>query len=102
MDEVEKIILNLIKDFKKVDLEFAIRRSISLADLILKYQPYLISLAKFIYPMYSKNGNLLTYQNVLKWLKKVRPDLYEVIIASEKGKNWLRKQVNEIKRLIIG
>ena len=102
MDGFEHIVLGLIKDFKKVDLEFAIERGLSLAKLVVTHEPYLITLARLAYPFYRNQAQFINYNTVMSWLRQVRPDLYEVIMASKKGQYWLKKQIKEIKNLILG
>jgi len=101
MNGFEKIILGLIKDFNKKDLEYAIERNISLAKLILTYEPHLITFARLAYPFLKNDGHLINYRTVTSWLKEVRPDLYEVIVTSRKAQIWLEKQINEVKKLIL-
>ncbi len=101
MDGFEQIVLGLIKDFKKPELEFAIDRGISLAKLIVTHEPYLITLARLAYPYIKINGNSINFNTVTEWLKYARPDLYEVIMSSQKGKVWLKRQIKEIKELIL-
>lgn len=99
MDSFEYIILGLLKDFKKNDLEFAIANNINLAKLIKTHEPHLITFARLAYP-FIKNDTI-NLETVLEWLKYARPDFYEVLEANKDGRVWLEKQIKEIKEMIV-
>ena len=50
---------------------------------------------------YGKYAYLINVKLVLLWLKTDRPDLYEAIVKHERGVEWLKECIENIKKSIF-
>lgn len=92
---MEKIVLGMLKRFKREDLRKAIDENIDLLELVEKHVPKeMISIARFLAPFFS---NSVDERKVLGWLREVREDFYEEIVRDERSYEWFK---NNMRRLL--
>lgn len=102
MELVEQIFLGIIESYSQKDLLYAINNNESLAKLAKANLNGTLFLAKVFAKMYKQQVSILTYDNVMQWLNKERPDLYVVIKLNQVNRNWMQKQVIDIKQMLFG
>jgi len=102
MNSIEKIFLDIISNFDKNDLEYAIRKNLDLAQLALEYfPPYQIKLFRILASFFKKNKDFLTTRSFLLFLSEKRPDLAQVIVKNDSiGIKWLDSNIKNFKKLL--
>ncbi len=105
---IDLILISLtgfVKDLRKEDIAFAIKKDVNLKNLILKMQSQsILGSINFIKTTgYFKRDieKDFGYVTVLDWLKNSRPDLHEEITASKTGTAWFRKNMEDIKKMLL-
>ncbi|MHA1852557.1 MAG: hypothetical protein ACTSUF_03510 [Candidatus Heimdallarchaeaceae archaeon] len=99
---IEKFFLNLIEPFDREDLEIAVKNNISLLDETAKYNPGALALGENLAKRFNGCSHLLTTENVLKWIKDKRYELYFCFVSDKKAYDWLDRQVKEFKTYLFG
>ena len=96
---------NFLKDFRKEDMAYAIKRDISLRKLIDQLQPQIIiGMLKFVKITGYFNKEIqegFNYENVMEWMKDTRPELYDEIKSTKIGIMWFRKNIEDIKKMLL-
>lgn len=98
---MERFFLNLLKPFDREDLDEAVKSNINLMDETMKYNPGALALGENMAKRFNGQSRLLTTDNVLKWIKDKRYELYFAFISDQKAKIWLDTQVNEFKDFLF-
>jgi hypothetical protein len=99
-DFLEKTTVNLLSQYKKQDLIYAIQDNISLAELIRTFIPsHIIKTIRLAISLMNVNGETFAYENVMNLLNLTRPDLYNVIVQTQQGDRWLKKNIRDMRRL---
>lgn len=99
---IESTVLNLIARFKENDLDYAVKNNIRLVELIVQFlPPMLTKTIRMSSALYRNQSNLLTTENILRWLDISRPDFARAIRQSQERKRWLEKQIHDIKRYFL-
>lgn len=112
---IEKVITQFIAPFSKEHLETMIKRDITILELLAakikkydKLSPRHQKMLKIVLAVFGFVKSLvsklpretiepyLTYKKAIKWIKKQKPELYE-LLTSEEGKKWLTREINELK-----
>ncbi len=101
---VEKVFLSVIGT--KEDFEWFIYYDTNLISHLSKFCPELkqfIDKALLFIPDDEKRAIFgdLTYERVVNMFEKERPDLYKIAI-SEKGKIWLKREVDDFRKYFLG
>lgn len=99
MHALEKAFLDILKEFKPEDLEYAVRKQISLARLVITKAPEFIPQARFIAITFSHKVYLMTAKNMLEWIYQNRYDLYPILNTFD-GKSWLEKNIKDMFYII--
>lgn len=95
----EWFILKFLKRWIADDIRIAIKKDVDLAELFLNNP---LESAPFR-AMANRNKDLVSSGNVgdvLYWFSVRRPDLYNVIVESEDGINWLTKNAENLKKIL--
>jgi hypothetical protein len=98
---IQNFFLNTIKPFGVLELKTAVSDNISLLDEAIKHNPGSISLAAKIAKQFSGQSNLLTTENVLKWISDKRNDLYFAFICNRNSYLWLDRNVREFREFLF-
>ena len=96
----EWFILNFLEGWTADDLRLAIEKNVDLEKLILEH-PREAKPIRLIAEGYDPSE--WTLGDVLYWFSARRPDLYRVIVESERGVEWVRKhwmKRMKIKRIL--
>lgn len=98
----EKIILTLIQSYHKKDLDYAVGRNLSLAQLAITYIPFQIKIARVAAGFMINQNNQLSGDNILRWLDVARPDFAGEIRNSQANMKWFDTQIRQIRQLLWG
>jgi hypothetical protein len=97
----EWFLLKALENYTDEDVEKAINNGISIVEPIIRFlngASLMSVIARYFLMKYSSMLDQLTADNVLLWLEKRRKDLYSSIIDNPKGKDWLTKNVDDLRR----
>lgn len=98
---IEKLFLKLLESFDNDDLQKATDENLSLLLLTQEHRPKLLRTASAIAGRFRVQGYLLTYQNVLSWLKEHHRSLWFSIQLDKKKQKWLENQVNIFHKFLF-
>lgn len=98
---IEKMFLDMLKDFSTEDLGDAVKNNTSLLDETTKYRPWILRTGERLAKQFNSYKDFVTTENVLIWLKQKRFDFYFTIISDPKKKAWLDKQVEEVCKFLF-
>jgi hypothetical protein len=97
----EWLILKAIEDYTGEDVENAIENDVSIVEPIISFingnsLPSII--ARYFIMKYMDLCDQLTADNVLLWLEKRRKDIYSAIINNPRGRDWLTRNMDGLRR----
>jgi two-component SAPR family response regulator len=98
---IEKFFLGLIDPFDREELEQAIKDDVNLLDETMKFNPGALALAENMAKRFNGQARLLTTENVLKWIKEKRYELYFAFVSDKKTYRWLDRQIKEFKEFLF-
>lgn len=91
---VEKMFLNLIKDFSVEDLKEAVKTNLSLLEQTATFNPRMLAMAERLAKRFQSQKDTLTPDNVMGWLKEKRNDFYLAVLFNNNNKRWLDTQIS--------
>jgi len=98
---MEKMFLQLIDGLNREDLDMAVKENLSLLDQTALCNPRALSMAERLAKRFSGQEHLLTTENVLKWIKEKRYELYFGIISNPKARKWFESQIREFREFLF-
>ena len=98
---MERFFLQLLEPFDRDDLDGAVESDVSLLDETLKGNPRALVVAERLAGRFRGQANLLTVENVLKWVKEKRYELYFAFISNPKARAWIERQVREFRMYLF-
>jgi len=99
---VESLFLGLIEDFGPEDVDEAVEENINLLELTSKERPRVLATSERLARQFKSYSKYLTFDNVMLWLKKRRPKLYNHIEQNPEARSWLKGQVKAIRHFFFG
>ena len=98
---IEKLFLDIIKDFTPSDLQWATDNDASLLLLTQENSPKLLRTASAMARGFKGQGHLLNSTNLMSWLQEKRPEIYLAINLNPKKRAWMSKQVEEFQKFFF-
>jgi len=98
---IEKLFLDIIKDFSTANLTWATENDASLLLMTQQNSPKLLRTASGLAKGFKGCGHYLNSTNMLLWLKEKRPEIHTAIILNPKKKAWMQKQIEDFRRFLF-
>ena len=98
---IEKLFLDIIKDFTPQDLTWATNDNASLLLLTEKNSPKLLRTASGLAKGFQGQGHLLNSTNLMTWLEEKRKDLWLPVSISPRKRTWMQKQIEDFRRFLF-
>jgi len=98
---LERFFLQLLDGFDREDMDEAVRNDVSLLDETAKHNPRALAVAERAAQRFGGQSHLLTTNNVLKWIKTKRYELYFGIVSDPKARKWLDRQISEFRAYLF-
>jgi len=95
----EWFFLKFLERWTADDIRKAIASNIDLAELIEKY-PLHAKPFKIIAKRHKDKHELVNTGSVLYWFSIHRPDIYKAIVESEKGVEWIARNIEKLKKIL--
>lgn len=99
---VERTFLGLLEDFSAEDLDAAAGAGVSLLGETARQRPRTLAMARRIARRFRGQERHLTFDNVMEWLRDKRPDFYTRIRFRGEIREWLARNVAEIREFLFG
>jgi len=98
---IEKTFLSVIGEFDEDDLNKAVEENIDLLEKTKKHRPQLLKFGRKMAVRYRKYKDYLNMENLKKWLRKNKRDLYLVIISDPEAERWLEWNMRKFKNYLF-
>ena len=98
---IEKMFLQLLKDFTSQDLTWATNEDVSLLLLTEKNSPKLLKTASGMARGFKSQGHLLNSTNMMLWLEEKRKDLWLPVSISPRKRVWMQKQIEDFRQFLF-
>jgi len=99
----EWLILKAIEEYTPEDVENAITNDVSIVEPIINFvngNSLASIIARYFIMKYLGLCDQLTTDNVLLWLEKRRKDIYSTIVNNPRGRGWLTRNVDGLRRAL--